>query len=667
MSLDNALTRVERFEYTPLGEELALVRLLAELTDRPQAPVDGALVVIREDGCSSHPGRACRIEQSPSGLLWRASFAAPLAIVEFAGAQFQFTTPGRGALLLPAPGLQADAIPDEAELRSGLIPSAYMLRRVATIATVATVTVGYNPALALAAGTGHAHAHHKRAVAALTAVQAGTSAPASATQAQPTVDAASKAHGEAAHAARPVHLFSAPAVHRTHAATEGRSGTKHDSTQQTGSRHDGTKQTGAKHAGSKPTGAKHAGAKHAGTKLTGGKHAGTTHGRHHDSGSGQHGTGTGTGKGSGHPSTGKGTGKGQRGSGTTGKHRAGSRHDHPLTIRHHRHRGHELATHGAKHKHADKPSKLTSTPPASLPQVAPPGVITPTSIAPEAPALARELSRLSELLTNGNQPPLFLVPIYKAAARRYHVPWKVLAAINEIETDYGRNLHTSSAGAIGWMQFMPDTWREWGVATGSRKVADPYNPRDAVFSAARYLAAAGARQNLRKAIFAYNHAQWYVDEVLLTAQTIHGNSGLPTSATAREKVAAMTAMGNLLIGKPYIWGGGHGGWQIVAGYDCSGFVSAVLHAAGYLSEPQTTQTLPSQPDIAEGPGEYVTIFDRTDGGGAASDHVIIDINGHFYESGGSAAQGGGAGVKKLKNPSLEYLATFNQVLHPVGL
>ena len=55
----------------------------------------------------------------------------------------------------------------------------------------------------------------------------------------------------------------------------------------------------------------------------------------------------------------------------------------------------------------------------------------------------------------------------------------------------------------------------------------------------------------------------------------------------------MTAMAELLVGRPYVWGGGHGGWQIVPGYDCSGFVSAVLHAAGYLATPQTTDTLPS--------------------------------------------------------------------------
>ncbi|MDQ6836671.1 MAG: lytic transglycosylase domain-containing protein, partial [Actinomycetota bacterium] len=61
------------------------------------------------------------------------------------------------------------------------------------------------------------------------------------------------------------------------------------------------------------------------------------------------------------------------------------------------------------------------------------------------------------------QIPPFLMPIYQAAGIEYDVPWPVLAAINEIETDYGRNLSVSSAGAVGWMQFLPSTFKRWGV------------------------------------------------------------------------------------------------------------------------------------------------------------------------------------------------------------
>ncbi len=118
--------------------------------------------------------------------------------------------------------------------------------------------------------------------------------------------------------------------------------------------------------------------------------------------------------------------------------------------------------------------------------------------------------------------PPFLLPIYQAAGIEYGVRWEVLAAINEIETDYGRNLNVSSAGALGWMQFIPSSWKAYGVDANRDGKKDPYNPVDAIFAAARYLKAAGADKDLRKAIFAYNHANWYVDSVLMRARLIGG-------------------------------------------------------------------------------------------------------------------------------------------------
>jgi hypothetical protein len=118
--------------------------------------------------------------------------------------------------------------------------------------------------------------------------------------------------------------------------------------------------------------------------------------------------------------------------------------------------------------------------------------------------------------------PPFLLSIYQAAGMQYGVRWEVLAAINEIETDYGRNLNVSSAGAVGWMQFMPSTWEQWGVDANHDGRKDPFNPADAIFAAARYLRAAGAETDIRKAIFAYNHADWYVDSVLMRARLIGG-------------------------------------------------------------------------------------------------------------------------------------------------
>jgi Transglycosylase SLT domain/Peptidase family M23 len=118
--------------------------------------------------------------------------------------------------------------------------------------------------------------------------------------------------------------------------------------------------------------------------------------------------------------------------------------------------------------------------------------------------------------------PPFLLPIYQAAAIEYGIRWEVLAAINEIETDYGRNLNVSSAGALGWMQFMPSTWEMYGTDANKDGRKDPYNPVDAIFAAARYLKAAGYEDDVRRAIFAYNHADWYVDSVLLRARLIAG-------------------------------------------------------------------------------------------------------------------------------------------------
>jgi murein DD-endopeptidase MepM/ murein hydrolase activator NlpD len=118
--------------------------------------------------------------------------------------------------------------------------------------------------------------------------------------------------------------------------------------------------------------------------------------------------------------------------------------------------------------------------------------------------------------------PPFLLPIYQAAGIQYGIRWEVLAAINEIETDYGRNLNVSSAGAVGWMQFMPSTWKQYGVDANRDGRKDPFNPVDSIFAAARYLRAAGGEQDLKRAVFAYNHADWYVDSVLVRAQLIGG-------------------------------------------------------------------------------------------------------------------------------------------------
>ncbi len=125
-----------------------------------------------------------------------------------------------------------------------------------------------------------------------------------------------------------------------------------------------------------------------------------------------------------------------------------------------------------------------------------------------------------------------LLPIWKSAGQAYGIPWSVLAAINKVESNFGQNMGPSSAGAIGWMQFMPDTWARWGTDADDNGVADPWNPTDAIYSAARYLAAAGGATDIHGAVFSYNHAEWYVDEVLQLANQY--DSGGVQFATALQ-------------------------------------------------------------------------------------------------------------------------------------
>ena len=115
--------------------------------------------------------------------------------------------------------------------------------------------------------------------------------------------------------------------------------------------------------------------------------------------------------------------------------------------------------------------------------------------------------------------------LWLRAGAAYGIPWQVLAAINKIESNFGRNMGPSSAGAVGWMQFMPDTWLRWGIDGDGDGIADPWDPDDAVYAAARYLAAAEGRTDIARAIFAYNHAQWYVDDVLELAAMFGGGGG----------------------------------------------------------------------------------------------------------------------------------------------
>jgi hypothetical protein len=129
------------------------------------------------------------------------------------------------------------------------------------------------------------------------------------------------------------------------------------------------------------------------------------------------------------------------------------------------------------------------------------------------------------LSTAPGKPPTTYVQLFQESAARFcpGLPWTVLAAIGQIESGDRANPGVSSAGALGPMQFLPSTWARWGItATAFGQTGRPniMNPFDAVPSAARYLCAAGGATaaGLPKAIFAYNHAGWYVNEVLALAK-----------------------------------------------------------------------------------------------------------------------------------------------------
>jgi membrane-bound lytic murein transglycosylase B len=175
----------------------------------------------------------------------------------------------------------------------------------------------------------------------------------------------------------------------------------------------------------------------------------------------------------------------------------------------------------------------------------------PQLVAAQAGALAAELasSAASVQALGFYRIPLFLLPIYQAAAIQYGVPWQILAAINEVETDYGSDLSVSSAGAEGWMQFEPSTWLQYGVDALDAGYADPYNPVDAIFAAARYLHAAGASKNLHTAILAYNHSEAYAESVLLRAKLI--------SSYPKSVIATLTGLVDARLpvtGKQVSWG-----------------------------------------------------------------------------------------------------------------
>jgi membrane-bound lytic murein transglycosylase B len=132
----------------------------------------------------------------------------------------------------------------------------------------------------------------------------------------------------------------------------------------------------------------------------------------------------------------------------------------------------------------------------------------------------RELYRLTPgipartIKTGAAAPAPLLLAYYREGQRRFHVPWNVLAAVNFVESKFGKLRSASAAGAQGPMQFMPATWGRYGLG------GNVHDPHDAILGAANYLRASGALRDLRGALHAYNPSAAYVDAVLRYARRI---------------------------------------------------------------------------------------------------------------------------------------------------
>lgn len=182
--------------------------------------------------------------------------------------------------------------------------------------------------------------------------------------------------------------------------------------------------------------------------------------------------------------------------------------------------------------------------------------------------------------------PAYLLALYQRAAPECPgLPWTVLAAIGKVETDHSRDpTMISSAGAVGPIQFLPSTFKQYAhpVPPGGKKPPTPWDPVDAVYAAARLLCANGAKngQNLRRAIWHYNHSDAYVNRVLAIADRYKSAAPAPTGAAAKAIAFARTQLGT-----PYVWGGDG---PAEGGFDCSGLTKAA-YASASIALPRVAQ------------------------------------------------------------------------------
>jgi len=194
---------------------------------------------------------------------------------------------------------------------------------------------------------------------------------------------------------------------------------------------------------------------------------------------------------------------------------------------------------------------------------------------------------------------------------RTGIPWQIFAAIAKVESDFGRNMETSSAGAIGYGQFLPETWVAYGEG------GDPYDFRDVIPAMGRYLLASGAPADMPRALYVYNHSWAYVDKVLAYAAA-YGYVE-PSSIPARAVQGARSR-----VGAPYVWGA-----EGPDAFDCSGLVLWVYEALG-LDVPRTAQqqfewAVPIEPSQLQ-PGDLV-FYENTYASPDRIAHVGIYVGG----------------------------------------
>jgi cell wall-associated NlpC family hydrolase/peptidoglycan hydrolase CwlO-like protein len=215
--------------------------------------------------------------------------------------------------------------------------------------------------------------------------------------------------------------------------------------------------------------------------------------------------------------------------------------------------------------------------------------------------------------TSNTSIPSQYMKYYLYGEKEYGVPWYYLAAIHSVETSFSTSpTLTSSVGAIGSMQFMPSTWvgykyessgglvaenvditdletikkgNGYGVDADNDGKADPYSVADGVAAAANYLSSNGFASDPRKAIWHYNHADWYVEKVINLAENFKNSTQVSKDGDIQLKSGGeydVTTVGNRWIGNSvYVFGGGRNQEDVKNGrFDCSSFVYWTFNQLG---------------------------------------------------------------------------------------